>query len=128
MKTTLVYLLLIFFGNISVEALKCYSCPSAFSNTQCNQNTTTCSPEENNCLTAIMSFVGVNVPVIAKVCATTTTCSEFTSTVLALPEVQSVRSRCCQTDLCNVSGSTAFGINLLLLALSAILSGRFSVL
>ncbi|KAL0961937.1 hypothetical protein UPYG_G00333590 [Umbra pygmaea] len=121
MKTTLVFLLLIFFGNISVEAVLCFSCTSSNNNNQCNQGTIECNSPQDNCMTSVEFILGQQS--ITKGCSTSSTCSAASYTNINLGGVVGNQVSCCRTFLCNISGSTACGHNLLLLALSAILSG-----
>ncbi|KAL0961936.1 hypothetical protein UPYG_G00333580 [Umbra pygmaea] len=143
MKTTLVFLLLIFFGNIAVnQGQEPGNCCQART---CNQ---TCCI---NTFTSIASSIKVNlkdVLVVKQLCSKTSCINTLPTIASSNPSlIPSSLKDCCLMPICNISGSnadlasticpyfkdacngsTTCGLNLLLLALSAILSGLFLVL
>ncbi|XP_014034054.2 lymphocyte antigen 6E isoform X2 [Salmo salar] len=110
MKTILVLLMPILFGNVTVEALRCYACVGINSNAQCNQ-------QEEYC------FFQVGVKTISKGCTTSLDCISASSNNINLGVLMGSQVSCCQTDLCNVNGSSVSGLNFLLLSLSFLISG-----
>ncbi|XP_041759685.1 ly6/PLAUR domain-containing protein 2-like [Coregonus clupeaformis] len=121
MKTILVFLMPILFGNVAVEALQCYACLNVNSSAQCNQNTVTCTFSGDTCMTIVSQMLGVQS--ISKTCTTSSACAAATSTNLNLGGLGGNQVTCCQTDLCNVNGSSVSGLNFLLLSLSFLISG-----
>ncbi|CAB1320477.1 unnamed protein product [Coregonus sp. 'balchen'] len=117
MKTILVFLMPILFGNVAVEALRCYACVSVNSIAQCNQNTVNCALLDDTCMTTWESSPFLRPAPPARLC------TAATSTNLNLGGLGGNQVTCCQTDLCNVNGSSVSGLNFLLLSLSFLISG-----
>ncbi|XP_031650975.1 prostate stem cell antigen-like [Oncorhynchus kisutch] len=116
MKTILVLLMPIWFGNVAVEALWCYACDYTISNAQCNQNIENCLVSSDTCMTAVSQNLGIQY--ISKACTTSLTCRTAASTNPILGALWGIQVSCCQTDLCNVNGSSVSGLNFMLLSLS----------
>ncbi|XP_019905639.1 lymphocyte antigen 6E [Esox lucius] len=120
MKSTFVFLLLVLFGNLSVEALQCFSCVGSNSNILCNQNTVNCSSSNNFCMTTVTTFVGFHS--ISKTCSSSALCTASSLTNVSLGGVVGNQVTCCQTDLCNINASTVCGLSVLL-CVACLLSG-----
>ncbi|XP_064838640.1 prostate stem cell antigen-like [Oncorhynchus masou masou] len=121
MKTILVLLMPILFGNVAVEALRCYACDDTNSNALCNQNIENCFDSKDTCMTAVAQILGIKY--ISKTCTNSLTCTTAASTGIIPGGLLGIQVSCCQTDLCNVNGSSVSGLNFLLLSLSFLLSG-----
>ncbi|XP_024270000.1 prostate stem cell antigen-like [Oncorhynchus tshawytscha] len=121
MKTILVLLMPIWFGNVAVEALRCYACDYTISNAQCNQNIENCLVSNDTCMTAVSQILGIQY--MSKTCTTSLTCRTAASTITIPGALLGIQVSCCQTDLCNVNGSSVSGLNFMLLSLSFLLSG-----
>ncbi|XP_055733226.1 prostate stem cell antigen-like [Salvelinus fontinalis] len=119
MKTILVLLMPILFGNMAVEALRCYACNGINNNAQCNQNIENCFLSNDTCMTSVAQILGIQY--ITKTCTTRLACTAITSTNLGA--LVGGQVSCCQTDLCNSNGSSVSGLNFLLLSLSFLISG-----
>ncbi|XP_014034053.2 prostate stem cell antigen isoform X1 [Salmo salar] len=121
MKTILVLLMPILFGNVTVEALRCYACVGINSNAQCNQQEEYCFFQGDTCMTTVAQIMGVKT--ISKGCTTSLDCISASSNNINLGVLMGSQVSCCQTDLCNVNGSSVSGLNFLLLSLSFLISG-----
>ncbi|XP_063144943.1 CD59 glycoprotein-like [Candoia aspera] len=76
----------------AVDALVCYNCPNGGGCT----TTTTCSVNQNQCMTIIIAPKGMPHPRIAKRCSSTHNCRMMNS----MPE-SGVLAICCGFDRCN---------------------------
>ncbi|MGH0151676.1 UNVERIFIED_CONTAM: hypothetical protein FKN15_019747 [Acipenser sinensis] len=115
MKTTLALLLLAFVSSCAVEALSCYTCTASVSNEACNNKTVqNCTSEDDTCMTTVATALKVHS--ITKLCTTKSICD-----TAAAASNSEGKASCCNTDLCNVSGSTTARLNVLLLGASAAL-------
>ncbi|KAK1173029.1 prostate stem cell antigen-like [Acipenser oxyrinchus oxyrinchus] len=115
MKTVLALLLLAFVSSCAVEALSCYTCSASDSNEACNNKTVqNCSSADDTCMTTVITALKVHS--ITKLCATKSVCD-----TTAAASNSEGKVTCCNTDLCNVSGSTTATLNVLLLGASAAL-------
>ncbi|XP_072010710.1 lymphocyte antigen 6E-like [Engystomops pustulosus] len=88
----------------SVYSLKCYTCTSQSSNTNC-MTPTTCSASDTTCMTSVVagglgSLSGAS---ITKSCTAVCTETGFNAVVV------STSVSCCSTDLCNTSGASSIG-------------------
>uniref|UniRef100_A0A8C8GQI3 UPAR/Ly6 domain-containing protein n=1 Tax=Oncorhynchus tshawytscha TaxID=74940 RepID=A0A8C8GQI3_ONCTS len=119
MKTILVLLMPIWFGN----ALRCYACDYTISNAQCNQNIENCLVSNDTCMTAVSQICKMGIQYMSKTCTTSLTCRTAASTITIPGALLGIQVSCCQTDLCNVNGSSVSGLNFMLLSLSFLLSG-----
>ncbi|XP_041102612.1 prostate stem cell antigen-like isoform X1 [Polyodon spathula] len=118
MKTSLALLLLAFISSHAVEALLCYQCNAALSNNACNMNTENCSAGDT-CKTTVIRTNGVTT--ITKACVTNSACNIVISSNVSVGVRDERIETCCNTDLCNVNGSTTARLNVLLLGASAAL-------
>uniref|UniRef100_A0A8C7VL86 Snake toxin/toxin-like domain-containing protein n=1 Tax=Oncorhynchus mykiss TaxID=8022 RepID=A0A8C7VL86_ONCMY len=119
MKTILVLLMPILFGN----ALRCYACDETISNALCNQNIENCYVSNDTCMTAVTQICKMGIQYIYKTCTNSLTCRTAASTNTIPGALWGIQVSCCQTDLCNVNGSSVSGLNFMLLSLSFLLSG-----
>ncbi|OCT77253.1 hypothetical protein XELAEV_18032452mg, partial [Xenopus laevis] len=80
--------------------LKCYTCTSATSNSNC-MTQTNCTATDTSCQTFLgsVSVLGVSATSITKTC--TTSCTAGGTSFAGVTGSVS----CCNTDLCNVSGA-----------------------
>ncbi|XP_041097475.1 prostate stem cell antigen-like [Polyodon spathula] len=114
MKTALALLLLAFISSCAVEALSCYTCTDSTSNEACNNKTAqNCSSTDDTCMTTIVTMLKVHN--ITKLCTTKSACNS------AANSTSERKVTCCNTNLCNVNGSTTARLNVLLLGASAAL-------
>lgn len=65
----------------------------------------------------------MGVKTISKGCTTSLDCISASSNNINLGVLMGRQVSCCQTDLCNVNGSSVSGLNFLLLSLSFLISG-----
>ncbi|XP_053321971.1 lymphocyte antigen 6E-like [Spea bombifrons] len=106
-----VLLLSLFIG--AALSLKCYTCLSESSNTNCLTETN-CSNTESYCQTTVsaVSVAGISASSISKICASS--CTPYSAGL----SVASASVSCCSTDLCNKSGATSIKSGFTVLALS----------
>ncbi|XP_041105157.1 prostate stem cell antigen-like isoform X1 [Polyodon spathula] len=116
MRAEITILLLVCFGICEVEALTCYQCTTAFSNTDCNSKIQTCY-SESKCKTSVTTVMGITA--YNKGCAQDRECSE--SGNLVYIGVYGSRVQCCSSSLCNVNGAAHARLTLQLLGFSAAL-------
>ncbi|XP_040208082.1 lymphocyte antigen 6E-like [Rana temporaria] len=81
----------------SAVSLKCYTCGSEFSNANCT-TVATCAANQSFCMTEITGFAAYKV--IIKNC--NADCQPINFSFIA-----AVKTSCCSTDLCNVSGASS---------------------
>ncbi|XP_066571934.1 prostate stem cell antigen-like isoform X2 [Amia ocellicauda] len=110
MNTVLTVLLLLSLAVTSGVSLQCYSCVSTTTNDLCNANTQVCQAPLNTCMTTVATSGAITA--IVKTCSYNTTCNAAATVVST-----NIKVSCCQTNLCNVNGSTATRLSALLLAL-----------
>ncbi|KAM4689725.1 lymphocyte antigen 6E-like [Discoglossus pictus] len=98
----------------TVYSLKCYTCISQSSNTNCMTATNCTAGLDSYCKTTVASagVAGISVTSISKTCAATCTATSG-SYVVASSSVS-----CCSTDLCNTSGAISVKSSYAMLALS----------
>ncbi|XP_041102440.1 prostate stem cell antigen-like [Polyodon spathula] len=118
MKTALALLLLAFISSCAVEALSCYQCIIALSNSDCNKNVQTCTTEDR-CMTNVITTFGINY--ISKQCSSSSDCNNAIANNVDIGVLGKNNVTCCNTNLCNVNGSTTARLNVLLLGASAAL-------
>ncbi|XP_069477849.1 lymphocyte antigen 6E-like [Ambystoma mexicanum] len=107
MKAFLISLLALVLCVERAHSLRCYTCISETSNSQC-MTATNCTSGETNCKTDVINYaVGMS---ITKSCAST--CTETDVSVAGV----GYKTACCSTDLCNTSGATGVKISYVVLA------------
>ncbi|XP_044150706.1 lymphocyte antigen 6E-like [Bufo gargarizans] len=103
----------------TVYSLRCYTCESQSSNSNCLTETN-CTSSATSCLTTVASGSagGVSATSIIKRCADS--CTPLTTTIAGV----TATATCCSTDLCNYSGSTSIKSSYaaIILALGSILT------
>ncbi|XP_044129528.1 lymphocyte antigen 6E-like [Bufo gargarizans] len=86
----------------AVYSLTCYTCASESSNSKC-MTATNCSATDTSCMTSVVSggIGSLSAATITKTC--TAVCAEtgFNAVVV------STKVSCCNTDLCNTSGTSS---------------------
>ncbi|XP_044130519.1 lymphocyte antigen 6E-like [Bufo gargarizans] len=86
----------------AVYSLTCYTCASQSSNSNC-MTATNCSATDTSCMTSVVSggIGSLSIASITKTC--TAVCNETGINAV----VVSTKVSCCNTDLCNTSGTSS---------------------